>query len=336
MDKAIIKIETFVSVVLIIDNIETTTFEVYLKEVYFFLNKRYNDYEIVIIDQNSKSITSAKQNELLENIPSIRWIKLAFPVELDMTLNAGIENAIGDFVLLLRPTIDPVEIISAMVEESSQEYDVIVGVAEQRQSLGYKIFRNLSNKVLHSIDYHIPRNTTPVRCLSRRAVNTILSTGLLSHQFFIKVANTGLPTKNYEYKLLNKNQLKKRTLLSGFEKILKLMVFNSTKPLRWISILGILGSFSAFVFAIYSIVINFIKDDVIEGWTSMVFFSSFLFMMLFLILSFIGEYIARLLNENSNQSSYYISSEKTSSVMLETDRFNVLHQSSIKNTSNGI
>ena len=108
---------------------------------------------------------------------------------------------------------------------------------------------------------------------------------------------------------------------------MQLMIFNSTKPLRWISLLGVLGSLSAFVFAIYSIIVNIIKDDVIEGWTSMVFFSSFLFMILFIILAFLGEYIARLLNENSNQKSYYISSEETSSLMLETDRFNVLHQS---------
>jgi hypothetical protein len=66
---------------------------------------------------------------------------------------------------------------------------------------------------------------------------------------------------------------------------------------------------------------------VIEGWTSMVFFSSFLFMILFIILAFLGEYIARLLNESGNQKSYYISSEDISTVMLEMDRFNVLHQS---------
>lgn len=327
MDNIITKMETFVSVVLILDDVDSSSFEAYLKKLQKYLEQRYSDYEIVIIDQDKKYISYSKQNELLELIPSIRWIKLAFPVEQDVALSAGIENAIGDFVLLLRPTIDPVEIISAMIEESSEGCDVIIGIAEQPRSLGYKIVRKLSNKVLKSINYHIPKNSTPVRCLSRRAINTILKTGQLNHQFFIKVANTGYPTKNYEYTLLNLDTLKKKTLLSGIEQSLKLMVFNSTKPLRWISVLGILGSLSAFVFAFYSIVINFMKDDVIQGWTSMVFFSSFLFMILFIILAFLGEYLARLLNESSNQKSYDISSEETSSVMLETDRFNVLHQS---------
>ncbi|MBL0687581.1 MAG: hypothetical protein JJV94_07130 [Sulfurospirillum sp.] len=327
MDNTTIKMETFVSIVLILDDIEQNGFEKYLKELQIYLDCRYSDYEIIIIDQNSKSFSSSSKEDLLTNTSSVRWISLAFPVEIDVALSAGIENAIGDFVLLMRPTIDPVEIIEDMVYESMQGTDVVIGIAECPRTLGYKIARKLSNKLLHSIDYHIPKNATPVRCLSRRAINTVMRTGHLNHQFFIKVANTGYPTKNYNYKLLNSDSLKKRTLFSGIAQSMQLMVFNSTKPLRWISLLGVLGSLSAFVFAIYSIVVNIIKDDVIEGWTSMVFFSSFLFIILFIILAFLGEYIARLLNENSNKKSYYISDEETSSIMLETDRFNVLHQS---------
>ncbi len=327
MDNTTIKIETFVSVVLILDNIVTSTFEEYLKELQLYLDQRYSDYEIIIIDQNSKLFPVSVKENILKTISSIRWISLSFPVAMDVALGAGIENAIGDLVLLLRPNIDPIKIIEDMIEESSRGYDVIIGIAERPRTMGYKIARTLSNKLLHSINYHIPKNATPVRCLSRRAINTILRTGNLNHQFFIKVANTGYPEKNYNYELLNRDVLKKRTLLSGISQSMQLMIFNSTKPLRWVSLLGILGSLSALIFAIYSIIVNIIKNDVTEGWTSMVFFSSFLFMILFIILAFLGEYIARLLNENSNQKNYYISNEETSTILLEADRFNVLHQS---------
>ena len=327
MDNTTIKIETFVSVVLILDNIVTSTFEEYLKELQLYLDQRYSDYEIIIIDQNSKLFPVSVKENILKTISSIRWISLSFPVAMDVALSAGIENAIGDLVLLLRPNIDPIKIIEDMIEESSRGYDVIIGIAERPRTMGYKIARTLSNKLLHSINYHIPKNATPVRCLSRRAINTILRTGNLNHQFFIKVANTGYPEKNYNYELLNRDVLRKLTLLSGISQSMQLMIFNSTKPLRWVSLLGVLGSLSALIFAIYSIVVNIIKNNVIEGWTSMVFFSSFLFMILFIILAFLGEYVARLLNENSNQKNYYIFNEETSTILLEADRFNVLHQS---------
>lgn len=327
MDNSIVKMETFVSAVLILENVKIDTFKKYLQALQHYLEQYYSDYEIIIIDQNSKNIADPVQKQLLLTIPSIRWIKLAFPVEMDVALTAGIENAIGDYVVLLRPTIDPVEIIQPMVQLNAKGYDIIIGLARHPRTIGYRIVRKLSNKILHSIDYHIPKNATPVRCLSRRAINTILSTGQINHQFFIKIANTGYQTLNYQYKLLKTSTLKKRTLFSGIKQTLKFMIFNSTKPLRWISLLGITGSFFAFIFTIYSIVINIIKDDVIEGWTSMVFFSSFLFMILFIILAFLGEYMARLLDETGKQKSYYVSSEKISSVMLESDRYNVLHQS---------
>jgi len=327
MDNTMTKLETFISIVLILDDTEQSGFETYLTELQPYLEQRYSDYEIIVIDQNRKIFPLSQKENLLEAISSVRWITLSYPVEIDVALTAGIENAIGDFVVLLRPNIDPVSIIEDMIEESTQGYDVIIGIAEQPRTLGYKMIRKVSNKILHSIDYHIPKNATPVRCLSRRAINTVLRTGNLNHQFVIRVANTGYPTKNYTYKLENTEKLKKRTLFSGIAQSMKLMIFNSTKPLRWISLLGIVGSFTAFVFAIYSIIVHLLKDDIIEGWTSMVFFSSFLFMILFIILAFLGEYLARLLNENNNQRSYYISNEETSSIMLETDRFNVLHQS---------
>ncbi len=326
MDKTITKMETFVSAILILNYSDINSFEINLKDLQQYLEQHYSDYEIIIIDQNNPVIPTSKKSTLLKTIPSIRWINLAFPIKMETALNVGIENAIGDFVILLRASVDPINILGDMVQQCSQGNDIIVGIAEQPRTLGYKIVRKLSNKLLHAINYHIPKNATPVRCLSRRAINTILNTGQANHQFFIKVANTGYPTKNYEYQLIDTNNLKKQTLISGIKQSLSLMVFNSTTPLRWISMLGVLGSLSAFFVAIYSIVINLLNEDIIEGWTSMVVFISFLFIILFIILAFLGEYLARLLNERTNQKSYYISSEETSSVMLETDRLNVLHQ----------
>lgn len=313
---------------MILNNDKHNDFNSYLKDLQYYLSNLYSDYEIVIIEyENNNYITLPVKNKILKDISSIRWIQLAFSVNIDIAFNAGIENAIGDFVLLIRPFVDPIEIIEDMINKCMCGNDIVVGISNEPRSFGYKAIRKISNKLLDSIEYNIPKNSTPVRCISRKAINTIIDTGQLKHQFFIKIDKTGYKSTTYEYKLLNSNLMPKKTLFDGITQTLQLTIFNSTKPLRWISILGIIGSLFAFIFAIYSIVVNIFRDDVIEGWTSMVFFSSFLFMILFIILSFIGEYLARLLNEQSQQKSYYISNEATSSIMLEIDRFNVLHQS---------
>jgi len=232
----------------------------------------------------------------------------------------------------MRPVIDPMPIIDKMIELLGKRYDIIVGVAPQARSKGYRIIRQLSNRLLHSIGYHIPKNSTPVRGLTRRAINAITQSGQQHRQFMVRVASTGYPATTLNYELACGTE--KKTVITGIKQCLQLMIFNSTKPLRLASILGIAGSLFSLIFALYSIMINLIKKNVVEGWTTMVFFTSFLFMILFAILSFMGEYLARILTEHNQQKKYYISEERTSCVMLDVDRYNVMRLSAIEEENN--
>ena len=108
---------------------------------------------------------------------------------------------------------------------------------------------------------------------------------------------------------------------------LHLLVFNSTAPLRWMSGLGMAGSFLAFLVGAYGVLINIFQGHVVEGWTSLVLFMSFLFMLLFMILAFFGEYLGRLLDERGDQREYAVAFEKTSAVMVDPNRLNVLQDS---------
>jgi hypothetical protein len=50
-------------------------------------------------------------------------------------------------------------------------------------------------------------------------------------------------------------------------------------------------------------------------------------MLLFTILAFFGEYLGRLLDDNSERRDYNIAFELNSSVMLKEDRINVMSES---------
>jgi hypothetical protein len=209
------------------------------------------------------------------------------------------------------------------VRESLQGFDIVIGQSQQNQTVGYAMVRPLIQWFLNRIGYNLPRNATSLRCLSRRAVNAVTRTGRFHHQFYVRINNTGYPYTVYNYQL--KPTDRKRTLASGLSNGLHLLVFNSTKPLRWISGLGVFGSLMAFSISLYSIVIHYFKETVIEGWTTMVLFTSMLFMILFIILAFLGEYLSRLLDDRNEQSNYTVSFEKNSSVMLNEKRKNVIN-----------
>ncbi|WP_455206794.1 glycosyltransferase [Kaarinaea lacus] len=320
------KLDCFVSVVVVVNN-DGKMVEAFLREAQRHLATYFTDYEILIIDQCSTDGTLQLIEQLLREVPSVRFIELSAPVYLDIALAAGIENAIGDFVVLMDPKSDPVDCILDIVELCRKNHDIVIGVANQDDSFAYQLVRPVIHMALRAIGYNLPRNATNLRCLSRRAVNSVTQAGRFHQQFFVRISNTGYPTAIYRY-VLKPNSGVRRTLVEGVRQAIRMTVFNSTRPLRWMSVLGVVGSVFAFVFASYSIIINLFKNDVVEGWTSMVFFMSFLFAILFAILAFFGEYLGRLLDDRSEHQAYSVADEKTSSVMLlEEHRYNVLNES---------
>lgn len=316
------KIDTFVSVVTIVDNSEALI-EDYIGKLHFILNENFIDYEIILIDQNSSDKTQEIIEKHLRKIPSIRDILLSTKVHDDVALAAGLENAIGDFVILHSIKYDPLDCIVELVKRGLSGYDIVIGSSKKNMSFGYQMIRPYIQWILKYIGYDLPKNATDLRCLSRRAVNAVTQTGRFHHQLYVRINKTGYPFVEHKYNQLSQRN-KARSLTGGIRQALRLLVFNSTKPLRWMSGLGIIGSLLAFMFAFYSVLIRFFKDNVIEGWTTMILFTSLLFMILFIILAFLGEYLGRLLDDRSEQNDYTVVYEKNSSVMLDENRANVL------------
>ncbi|PSW65245.1 glycosyl transferase family 2 [Photobacterium leiognathi subsp. mandapamensis] len=318
------KQESFVSVVLVIKN-NFNILTSYIKELSDDLNQSYSDYEIVIIDQSSTDETSANIDNLLTEYKSIRYILLSSEVTEDVAVAAGYENAIGDFVVNLDIQRDPVSLVNQLVTLCKQGNDIVLGVTKQPTTAMYNIIRPYVKRILRSIGYDFPRDFSGSMCLSRRTVNAVTESGRFYHKLYVRIAKTGY--KSIDFKYDSKVVSNKKDIVTGIKEALHFTIFNSTKPLRWMSTLGVVGSLLAFVFAVYSIIVNIFTNNVTQGWTTLVLFSSVLFALLFTMLAFFGEYLARLLNDRSEHRSYSVVYEKNSNVMLDENRFNVLYDS---------
>lgn len=318
------KQDGFISIVVVIKD-QFDKLEKFIGELSPYLCARYSDYEIVVIDQSSNDLSSTKLDSLLNNYNSIRYIYLSYEVGRDVAVSAGIENAIGDFVVTLDILSDPIDIIEPFIERCCSGSDIVLGVSKQASTYSYLLVRPLISRVLYSIGYDFPRNFSGAMCLSRRAVNTVTESGKFYHKLYIRISRAGYSMTEYDY--ASRCVKTKRTISRGVIDFLQFTIFNSTKPLRWMSCIGVLGSLLAFTFALYSLGVNFFNNDVSPGWTTLVLFSSVLFSLLFTMLAFFGEYLAILLNDRSEHRSYSVVYERNSNVMLDEKRFNVLSDS---------
>jgi len=319
-----VKSDSFVSVVYVVEAGSPLRYEE-ISAMQGELNARYSDYEIVVIGQGAimHSSVSRDISEMLKHLPSVRYIQLVGTVSLDVAWAAGLENAIGDFVVLFNHEMDPISVVPDVVELCRSGYDVVVGTAERRKTLAYAAFRYFADRLLRAIDYQLPKNATSLRCLSRRAVNAVTSTGRFHHQFYLRIQKTGYPSVAYRYQSTSPLAGEK-SLVQGIYRLVRLMVFNSLSPLRWMSVLGFLGALAAFVLATYSVLIHLVSNNIVPGWTTVVLSMSVLFMFQFIMMAFFGEYLGRLLNDRSDRGDYSIAFEKNSVVMVDQDRVNVL------------
>jgi hypothetical protein len=322
-----VKSDSFVSVVLVVSRLPDESYEA-VGRIQRELEARYSDYEIVLIAQGPVHYLapSGQGISIAERLPSVRHIQLSTRVHTDIAWAAGLENAIGDFVVLFDHRADPVLSIAEVVNACRNGFDLVIGVAAQPQTLPYRMFRALANRLLGAVEYHLPRNATGLRCLSRRAVNAVTHTGRFHHQFYMRIQKTGYPSCTYAYELLEGGSERKK-LVGGFRDFVRLLVFNSSRPLRWMSVLGLFGSVAAFSFAAYSVLIHLVAGHVVEGWTTTILFMSLLFMLQFLMMAFFGEYLGRLLDDRSDHADYSVVFEKNSTVMVNPDRVNVLDES---------
>ncbi len=317
------KSEPLVSVVMLIEP-PLYAHEPLLQAIQAELEKHYSDYEVVVVAQGPVlGAVYAQDETLLQKIPGLRYIQLAARVYPHAALAVGLENAIGDFNVIFDPKLDPVSAIAGTVAMAQSGMDVVVGVATHPSTWLYRLFRPMSNGLLSAVDYLLPRNATGLRCLSRRAMNAIILTGRSRHQLYMQIQKTGFPQGIYHYDLLS-SQTKPRSFFMGLQDMMHLLVFNSTRPLRWMSAIGLLGSFSAFLFAVFSLLIHLVKSHVVEGWTTSILFMSILFMMQFVMLAFFGEYLGRLLDDRAETVDRSVAFEKRSAVMVNRDRVNVL------------
>lgn len=312
--------EIFVSVVLTVKN-QRDALMAFLPSLGQYLQNHYSDFEIVIIDRFSNDGTEQSVAKLLTERQSVRYIRLSKPVENDIAIAAGLENAIGDYVVYMDCRSDPIEMVAELVQLGKNGAEIIIGTSKAYTTPKYRLLKRLSSRLIEGVGYGLPSNSTGSFCLSRQAVNAVTESSRYYWRPYVTMTHSGYAMTAYEYRFTTPRP--KKRIIDGLRESRHYLVFNSTKPLRWMSLLGLFGSAMAFVFALYSVLANLVAEQVVEGWTTTILFMSFLFSILFMMLSFFGEYLARLLDDRSDHALYNVLYEKHSSVMVETHRQNV-------------
>lgn len=322
--KKAVREDIFVSVV-VGARVEYDSLDTYITELSELLASKYENYEIIVIDNALSSTTVQKVVALLGELPCIRLIRLSREYSYDTALMAGIQGAIGDYVVLVNPSLDPISEIPVMVEKN-KTHDIVNGAAAVteatmlRTGIGRQLFYWYNRRHL---GINIPANATYFIALSRRAVRSIATTNRHDGHIRHLIRQVGYGCATYEYET-KEDPTQSHSLKTGVLEALDIVTSHSTQPLRVMSWIGVLASVINLLYAIYVVCVALFKQDIAAGWTTMSLQLSGMFFLLFMFMVILAEYIGKILKEARNDAPYIVMDELSSTVAIaNTNRKNL-------------
>ena len=322
---------TVVSIVIALEQ-DANLLENLVREIDQTVGAAFRFFEIVLVDDGSTDGTSVAIQPLLKEIQRIRYLRLSRSFGRDVALSAGIESAIGDFVVTLDPQTDPIEVIPAMIDLCRKSGGVVHGMAQNPIKRSYMrdwlggMFRNYCRK---HIGVDIKRGVSDFRVMSRQAVNALLQVREQSRYLRVLTLTLGYQHEFFSYSILSRvGGARATTWRTEITTAIDLLAANTRHPLRLVTMAGLLGAFLNLLYAGYVVAIYLIKSNVAAGWTTMSLQQSGMFFFVCLILAVLSEYVGTILGEVRTRPMYFIAQEANSSVLLEdTVRSSIVKES---------
>lgn len=304
----------FISAILTVDSRWNQDFAPRLAQLTQVLRENYEHFEVLIIDSNPARI-GMRIDTVLDRLPGIRYLSLAGVKNTETAEYAGLDQVIGDYVLLMDLFQDPVELLPKTIELCAQSKSLVYG-SYQRHQKESPLMKPLSI-VFHAyckyvLGFKLPKFASQFRVYDRFMVNAILKFRGRIPLLRLYGAAVGIPAVPFYFEtdLLSEKTLTER-LREGFEIIL-------ASPRQTVRFLGQIAiSFAVLMFVAMGIAALMGAEHALYTLVGV--------SVLFLILMAWGfaETLMRAIDENASAPLYHVALEKKSNVILPGARLNV-------------
>jgi len=227
---------------------------------------------------------------------------------------AGLAQTTGDIVVTLDADLqNPPEEVPRLVAKMEEGYDVVGSVRKNRQD---PFFRKIASKLVNRLTrsgnkaaHGMTDYGCMLRAYSRNVVDQICQCRELSS--FIPVLAMLYAKKTTEI-LVDHAERARGTSKYGLVQLIKLqmdlMTGFSFLPLRFLSVFGALIAGSAFVLAVFILVMRIIRGDSYSQYGVFTLFAILLMMVggLFVGMGILGEYVGRIYGEVRQRPRYVV------------------------------
>lgn len=303
------KEKNFISEVLYVHNVEEEI-KKFLPAVYELLEREFDKFEIICVNDAS---TDNSKNEIEKiakriNTAVISIVNMSTFQGIELSMNAGVDLAIGDFVYEFDSLVldYDINLVSEIYHKALEGYDIVAAAPETTSNSSSRLFYKVFN------EYSFSKTTIQqeaFRVLSRRAINRVKSLNKTLVYRKAVYAACGLKSTAVVYKNANKRRKLTREEKSNRMELAtdSLILFTNTiqKLSLYISMcfLGLTVAIGVYAWVSY-----FSAHKPVEGWTPLMLFLSLGFFGVFLILPVTLQYLAVILRLVFKKRQYLIES----------------------------
>lgn len=289
------KEKNFMSAVIYVHNAEKNIAE-FLQTVIRIMEDNFEHSEIICINDSSDDSSLVKIREIskLAKMTNVSVLNMSYFHGIELAMNAGVDLAIGDFVLEFDTPVfdfDPEEVMHVYLR-ALEGYDIVSASPDRGQKFSSKLFYFIFDKFT---DLSYKMYTESFRVLSRRVINRISSMNKTIPYRKAVYANCGLRTDNIVYRSSSSGELSREKISREERKYrsrlaIDTLILFTEVGYRFSMMMTVMMILTALGMALYSVVI-YVTGTPVEGWTTTILFLAFSFFGLFGILTIIIKYL---------------------------------------------
>ena len=270
--------------------------------------------EAVLVDDGSRDNSRAMLQQLALSDPRFHIVLLSRNHGHQLALTAGLSVARGsEGVFVLDGDLqDPPELLETFYVKYQEGYDVVYAVREKRKEVFYKrfayfIFYRILKKIAN-ID--IPLDSGDFSFISRRVVNVLNK--MPEESRFIRGMRTWIGFRQIGIAYDRQERASGDSKYS-FSKLVQLAlngIYNFSEfPIKFVTSLGGFAIISSVLYLISVIIKKLFFDQVIEGFTALLFVIILFGGIQLMAIGVLGEYILRIFFQSKSRPNFIIEKE---------------------------
>ena len=269
-------------------------------------------WQALIVENGSTDHTWEKLKKISEVDLRFKILKLSKNFRMDGGITAGLEFVDSDACVLMTADLqDPPELIPAFLRKWEEGYENIYGVVEERQGTSW--LRKFNSKLFYKVagslsDGGIPKNASDFRLVDRKVYETVR--GMTERNRFVRglfawvgFESIGVPM-NRPPRFAG---VSNASSMKVVELALKGIFAHSYKPLRFISIFGLVLSSFSFLVMVGLAILWLIVGVPFAGFGSIIALILFGLGMQALMLGIVSEYLGLVYEEVKGRPNFVVS-----------------------------